>query len=124
MPTTRKQNWILGAAGAVAAVLTAVYLIIDLPEKVDPLIFTAVEAQAAHDLMLADNQKTQNVQAAFNAYTLRQLLLQEIKLLELQIAQEEDEAEREELLDELKHKKEFVRELEDEERRQMHGGES
>lgn len=111
------------SVGGVITGLTLLGLLADLPEKVDPLVHTEEEAESEHEHILAQADTQEHAQAAFNAYALRSILLQEIEILELQIEAEEDRDERQKLKDELKSKLEFIRSLEAEQRRQLTKGE-
>lgn len=115
----KKRNIILASFAAVVATATAIGTLTDVPEKLDPWIHTEAEALMEHgDIILAAEQSKQT-QAGFNAYTLKALMEQEIVILELRIGAEEDEDEKALLEAELAAKRAFIRQLEEEERRQL-----
>ena len=117
MPT-KKQKITLGSLAAIF--LTAAAVISsgsDIADKVDPYIVT--EAEEVHAVMMAEGGDAKQTQAGFNAYTLSQLLEQEIAILKLQIEIESDEDELALLKAELRSKQQFIRKLQEEERRQL-----
>lgn len=115
----KTAGWILGGLAVVITVTTAITQVTNVAETADALIVSEAEAEEAHGKITLASEQAQQTQAGFNAYTLRLLLEQEIAVLELQIEAEEDETEKELLEVELKAKQTFIRQLEDEERRQM-----
>lgn len=113
-------KWTIGALAAGFLTFAAVVASMnDLAELADPLVITEAEAEEIHGMISEAQVASEQTQAIFNAYTLRQILLQEITILELQIENEEDEDKRAELQDQLRVKKEFIRKLEEEERKQL-----
>jgi len=110
---------ILATLAALVTVTGAVGTLTDFPEKLDPLIHTEAEAVEEHNQIIMAEEQVQQTQAGFNAYTLKAILEQEIAILELQIEAEEDEDEKEFLEAELKHKQDFIRQLEEEARKQL-----
>lgn len=106
-------------AGVIITLGAAFGTLVDLPDKVDPLLQTEAEALADHEAISAEFLAAEQTQAGFNAYTLNQLLQQEVKILELQIKQETDDEQRELLKEELDEKKKFIRKLKEEERKQL-----
>lgn len=118
-----KKSSVMIAAGIVITLGAALSTLLAFPDQIDSVVHTESEAAAEHDeisnelsgLMLAAEQ----TQAGFNAYTLNQLLQQELRILELQIEAEGDAEKKELLKEELKHKREFIRKLKEEERRQL-----
>jgi len=119
MPT-KKQKITLGSLAAIF--LTAAAVISsgsDIADKVDPYIVTEAEAEEVHAVMMAEGGDAKQTQAGFNAYTLSQLLEQEIAILKLQIEIESDEDELALLKAELRSKQQFIRKLQEEERRQL-----
>lgn len=126
-----KTKWTLvGVASVFITLSTAAILAIDLPQKIDPLVVTQAEAQVMHvelrsefvaeiDKVEDEVENVENVQAVFNAYTLRMILNQEIEVLKLKIKSEKDPDRLQELKDELSAKQRYVRQLEEEERRRF-----
>lgn len=119
-----KKEKVLGAISAFIVVATALSLLLDVSEKFDPWIHTESEAAEEHEAIIMAEEEVQQTQAGFNAFTLRLLLEQEIEVLELQIEAEAEEDEKEVLKQKLKKKRDFIQQLEDEERKQMMKGQS
>lgn len=113
----------IGIIGLLITVGTLITTMDDVSEVIDPYVFTEAEAATAHDLMAANADEKQQTQAGFNAYTLRQLLQQEVEILVLRIRTETDPEKIEELRSRLKAKRDFMQRLEDEEREQLLKGE-
>lgn len=108
---------------SLVAIVSTISMFADVPNKVDPWIHTEAEAAEEHHAIMMAEEKQQQTQAGFNAYTLRLLLEQEIEILLLQIEAEDDEAELRILEAKLAAKLEFIERLELEEREQMMKGE-
>lgn len=108
----------LGIGGFIT-VATAFTILADLPEKVDPLVHTTSEAEAEHASINTQLASSEQTQAGFNAYALAQILQQEVDILKLKIDAEEDEDEKELLREELKAKQAMIRQLEEEQRKQL-----
>ena len=118
------KKWTVGAILAtLAAAAAAISNLGTVDEFVDPLMVTEQEAADTHEVMNDQYAVAEQTQAGFNAYTLSQLLEQEIAILKLQIETESDQTEKEILQAELAYKQDFIRKLQEEERRQMLGAE-
>jgi ribonuclease PH len=119
MADRRKRNTIMISIGGAISALALFGAVVDLPDKVDPLVHTEAEAIEEHEIIVAQADTAEQTQAGFNAYTLRALMEQEIEILKLQIEAEKDADERKALKRELESKEEFIRNLEEEERKQL-----
>jgi len=120
MATKKTKQWTIAALASAFLMLVAV---IGGAEKVaataDPYIVTEAEAAVSHNEIEEVQSDAEQTQAGFNAYTLKQILLQEVEILKLKIASETDPAAKEILQLQLQHKMEFITGLENEARRQL-----
>lgn len=118
----KTQLTIGGAIVLLGVLATAIGNYEKVTSFVDPMVESEAEANAAHEKMQLAENDTQQTQAGYNAYMMRQILLQEIETLKLKIKAETDPDKKAELQAELESKQEFVRKLKQEERRQMMKG--
>ena len=117
-----KRNVIMASIVAAISILSAISMFADVPDKIDPWIHTEEEAKEEHRVITTAAEDAQQTQAGFNAYTLKQILMQEIEILELQVDAVADPEEKEVLQLELDKKKAFILQLEEEARKQMMKG--
>jgi len=122
--STAKNITLMSILGIFLTVGAAFTMWGDISEQADELVYTPEEAAVEHKAILLASEMQQQTQAGFNAYTLRQLLQQEIAILKLRISEETDEEELLLLQEELRDKQAFIRKLQEEERRQLIKGES
>jgi len=122
MAKSKKEITVMSAVGIVIAVATAITLLGDVSETVDPYVHTTSEAEEEHGVIVMAAETNENAQAVFNAYALRQILLQEIDILVLTIEATDNEEKKESLKEILKSKRGFIQSLDNEQRRQLAKG--
>ncbi len=119
----KRDKGLLAVAGGVAIVGGALLTIFDLSSRVDGLVITEAEAQEVHDEMVEDSKaqavKQATTQADFNAYFLEKAVDTEIEILELKISAEHHEEDAEQLKEDLKRKRSFRAQIEEQKQLEM-----